>query len=68
MDVQGGSSAPRRPAPPPAPDPAQRASAHSNRDTAAGFRLRILGLTGSSAMNSAAENGVHCLPTHRHCL
>ena len=24
-------------------------------------------MTGSSTMNSAQENGVHCLPTHRHC-
>ena len=24
-------------------------------------------MTGSSAMNSAQENGVRCLPTHRHC-
>ena len=32
-----------------------------------GFGFRPLGLTGSSAMNSAQENGVRCLPTHRRC-
>ena len=53
MDVQGGLAPradwlrlPRSPS-------CSRASAHSNRDTAAGFRLRTWGLTGSSAMNSA---------------
>ena len=37
-----------------------RASAHSNRDAAAGFgfRLRTLDLTNSSAMNSAQEDSV----------
>ena len=50
------SSVPRRPALPPAPVP----PAHANRDSDGAWVLRPLGLTGSSAINSAQENSDCC--------
>ena len=61
MDVQGGLAPRADRLRLPAPDPAQ-----GRAPTRTGTRLRTLDLTGSSAMNSAHENGVRCVPTHRH--